>query len=262
MHPVSSPWASSFAAIAIVSGIPLAVTLLLALNERSVRVAIPFLTAAGAGALMGAAVLHLIPESLSNGSSPIKVFVSVAIGYAVFALVERLLAKHNHAHAHGIELGAPEAHSGDINASLAPLAFTGDAIHNFVDGVLIAAGFLASPGFGILTAVAIGLHELPREVGTFSLFVHSGVQPLRAVGYNLLTALLSAVGATATLLIGARVANLGNAILPFAAGSYVYISLAIGLPALSFRNSLDNRWPRAIAMVSGFALTSLSVLVR
>ena len=75
-----------------------------------------------------------------------------------------------------------------VARSLAPMAFLGDAVHNFVDGSLIAAGFLTDPSIGLLTMVAVGLHELPREVGTFGMFVPGGIRPMRAVLYNLATA--------------------------------------------------------------------------
>lgn len=234
-----SPWLSSLLAIAVVSAIPLAVTLLLAHNAGPVQRFLPGLTALGAGALAGAAAMHLVPEALASGQSVLVVAAGVAGGYGAFALVERLLASHDHAHAHGIELGAPEAHH---DAAMAPvagvrrpivgLAFAGDALHNLVDGVLIAAGFLANPGFGLLTAIAIGVHELPREVGTYGIFVHAGVHPLRAVSYNVATALISFVGAAATLVVGTRVSGLGTLLLPVAAGSYLYIAVAVGVPAM------------------------------
>ncbi len=278
-----SPWISSLLAISVVSGIPLAVTALLATQERAVRTIVPQLTALGSGALLGAATLHLIPESLASGHTPLAVFVGIVVGYLVFALVERLLANHDHAHAHGLELGAPErphgategalvAHAmvahGDHGSSQAaaarmvPLAFTGDALHNLVDGMLIAAGFLTNPTFGFLTAFAIGLHELPREVGTFGLFVHGGVHPLRAVVYNLFTAILSFAGAAITLLVGSHMARLGENILPFAAGSYLYIAVAVGIPSLARQRDGSPRLSRALFLGGGFALMAISAVLR
>ena len=277
-----SPWISSALAITIVSGIPLLVTLLLARNDHVVRRLVPQLTAFGAGALFGAATIHLIPESLASGRAPLVVFAGVTAGYIAFALVERALASHDHAHAHGLELGAPSSHHGDFNgpltavtagqytgetraasagsASLVPLAFAGDAIHNLVDGMLIAAGFLTDPTFGFLTAIAIGLHELPREVGTFGLFVHGGVHPMRAVAYNLVTAVISFAGAAVTLLIGERISRLGEHILPFAAGSYLYIAVAVGIPALARSRDGSPRLGRALVLAGGFALMGLSAM--
>ncbi|MEP6833333.1 MAG: ZIP family metal transporter [Gemmatimonas sp.] len=278
-----SPWISSLLAIAVVSGIPLAVTALLATQERAVRSIVPQLTALGSGALLGAATFHLIPEALAAGRTPFFVLVGITIGYLAFALVERMLASHDHAHSHGLELGAPESPHGvttafdggavfvahgehlssqQIAARMVPLAFAGDAIHNLVDGMLIAAGFLANPGFGFLTAMAIGLHELPREVGTFGLFVHGGVHPLRAVAYNAFTAIVSFLGAAVTLLVGTHMASFGENILPFAAGSYVYIAVAVGIPSVVRQKNGAPRLSRALFLVAGFALMAVSALVR
>ena len=278
-----SPWISSLLAISIVSGIPLAVTMLLATQERAVRAFVPQLTALGSGALLGAATLHLIPESINSGRTPLAVFIGVGVGYATFALVERLLASHDHAHAHGIELGAPERpHSATFEsdtlmasarpgrgepssqesaARMVPLAFAGDAIHNLVDGMLIAAGFLTNPAFGFLTALAIGLHELPREIGTFGLFVHGGVHPMKAVAYNLITAVISFFGAAVTLLVGSQTAELGENILPFAAGSYLYIAVAVGIPSLARKNDGSPRLSRALCLVGGFVLMAASAML-
>lgn len=275
-----SPWTSSAIAIAIVSGIPLVVTLLLARHDRAVRHLMPHLTAFGAGALFGAATIHLIPEALSSGRTPLTVFAGVAAGYIAFALVEKLLASHDHAHAHGLELGAPSSHNSTVIAtqsrvtphhdhehtgaqrakSMVPLAFAGDAIHNLVDGMLIAAGFLTDPTFGFLTAIAIGLHELPREVGTFGLFVHGGVHPMRAVLYNLVTAAVSFIGAAITLIVGEQVTRLGENILPFAAGSYLYIAVAVGIPAIVQTRGGTARFRRSLFMVGGLVLMSLSAI--
>src|SRR6187549_2850627 len=155
---MSELWTSTLLAVAAVSGLPLLVTLFMASQEATLRRWLPHLSAFGAGAVFGAAVGHLIPESLRSGQSPIMVVAGLVVGYLVFALIERALASHDHAHAHGIALGAPSAHDSDTSEaecvhvhptppslpvagaarSLAPMAFLGDALHNFVDGSLIA----------------------------------------------------------------------------------------------------------------------------
>jgi zinc and cadmium transporter len=124
--------------------------------------------------------------------------------------------------------------------------------------MLIAAGFLTDPTFGFLTAIAIGLHELPREIGTFGLFVHGGVHPMRAVAYNVVTAVISFAGAAATLLIGSQLTRLGENILPIAAGSYLYIAVAVGIPSLAPSNDGSPRTGRAIFLAAGFLLMGVS----
>ncbi len=282
-------------AVAAVSVLPLLVTLLMARQEALLRTWLPQLTAFGAGAVLGAAVGHLIPEALRVGQSPMSVAVGVACGMAVFWLIERALAGHDHAHAHGVPLGAPSAHDSDRSEAdcvhlhptpaggvlqqpgsaagrhghvhsphharaLAPMAFIGDATHNFVDGALIAAGFLANPSVGLLTLIAIGLHELPREVGTFSLFVHGGIRPMRAVLYNLVTAIVAMLGAAVTLLLGQQFANLTMLLLPFAAGTYLYIAQVVGRSALHDRHHDPAHWGRLAWSAVGTAVVLVFAL--
>ncbi len=261
-------------AVALVSALPLLVTVLMARQEALLQRWLPQVTAFGAGAVLGAAVGHLIPEALQMGQSPATVFVGVVAGLVTFWAIERALAGHDHAHAHGVPLGAPSAHTSDdseaacvhlhptpaegqaahASRALAPMAFIGDALHNFIDGALIAAGFLAEPSVGVLTLIAVGLHELPREVGTFSLFVHGGIRPMRAVMYNLITAVVAMAGAAITLMVGARFAALTMLLVPFAAGTYLYIAQAVGRAALHDSHRDAAHWARLAWSAAGTVL--------
>lgn len=272
-------WTGTFLSVALVSGLPLLVTLVMAKQEAALRRWLPQLTSFGAGAVFGAAVGHLIPESLRMGQSTMSVAIGAAAGFLVFAGIEKALAGHDHAHAHGVPLGAPSAHDSDSSEAecvhlhptppsvaahqhshsakaraLAPMAFVGDALHNFVDGALIAAGFLAQPSVGILTLMAVALHELPREVGTFSLFVHGGIRPMRAVMYNLVTAGVALLGATLTLVLGHELANLTTLLLPFAAGTYLYIAQVVGRSSLHDRHADPTHWNRLGWSAAGTAI--------
>ncbi len=298
------PWLGSILAVTLVSVLPLAVTLLMAQREDVIRRVLPQLTAFGAGAVLAAAVGHIIPEALRDGQSVEMVALLVVVGYGMFWAIERILAGHDHAHAHGIALGAPSAHESELSAAncehlnpvrasglwaanemkssyesdrtdidghvhapgerhgaLVTMTFVGDAIHNLVDGMLIAASFLAGTSVGVLTLIAVALHELPREVGTFSLFVHGGVRPLRAVGYNLVTAVMAMLGAFLTLMAGERLASMGTWLLPIAAGTYIYIALIVGRSALRERQSAPIAWSRLGWSGLGMALTLGSALL-
>jgi zinc and cadmium transporter len=269
--PPFGAWTATLLAVAAVSALPLLVTILMARQEALLQRWLPQLTAFGAGAVFGAAVGHLIPEALQMGQSPATVAMGVLAGVVTFWAIERALAGHDHAHAHGVPLGAPSAHESDDSEAacvhlhptpaaghpshaaraLAPLAFIGDALHNFIDGALIAAGFLAEPSVGVLTLVAVGLHELPREVGTFSLFVHGGIRPMRAVMYNVVTAVIALVGAGVTLVVGERFAALTMLLVPFAAGTYLYIAQAVGRAALRDSHRDAAHWARLAWTAAG-----------
>lgn len=244
---------------------------------------LPQLSAFGAGAVLGAAILHIIPESLASGTSWLVVGLAIVAGFVAFQGVELVLAGHDHAHAHGVPLGAPSAHHDATSAAacdhlhggrkadqgFVAVTFLGDALHNMVDGMLIAVGFLAGTGIGLLTLFAVLLHELPREVGTFSLFVHGGIRPMRAVMYNLVTAILAFIGAALTLVAGIRVAGVAEWLLPFAAGTYIYIAYAVGRSGLREQSAAGLigsevavvRPRRLVWGVAGVALMAVSLLV-
>ncbi|MEI6739807.1 MAG: ZIP family metal transporter [Gemmatimonadaceae bacterium] len=277
--PTLRIWTDTLLAVLLVSGLPLLVTYVMARRETTLRRWLPHLSAFGAGAVFGAAVGHLIPEAFAAGQSAVRIGLGVVAGFGLFALIERVLAGHDHAHAHGIPLGAPSAHASDSSEAdcvhlhpgdahhgdgaappshLAPLAFLGDATHNFVDGALIAAAFLANPSLGLLTMIAVGLHELPREVGTFGLFLHGGIHPMRAVAYNAMTGVVAMIGAALTLLIGSRVASVTALILPVAAGTYLYIAQVVGRAALHNQHRDPRRWGRLGWSLAGTALVLLA----
>jgi zinc and cadmium transporter len=230
-----SVWLHTLIAVALVCAVPLLATMALASRAGLVQRLLPDLLAFGIGVLLASAALHLLPEALSHGG-PVSVFVLTAGGFGLFAGVERLLTEHDHGHVHGLAMGVPgpdkppdPAHvATPPSRALLPIAFGADVLHNFLDGILIAATFLVRPELGMLTALAIGLHELPRELGTFGLFVHSGLSPRRAVLFNALTAVFALTGAALTLLLGSHVEALALAALPVSAGSMLYIAVTVG----------------------------------
>lgn len=271
-----NPWTGAFLSVVVVSALPLAVTYALARRETAVLHHLPKLSLFGAGVVLGAAVAHIIPEALRNSDNKWLVAGLIVLGYVAFWLVEKALAGHDHAHAHGVPLGAPSAHHDATSASeckhlhptpsssrraIVPMAFAGDATHNVVDGMLIAAGFLTDTGIGFLTLLAVGLHELPREVGTFGLFVQGGIKPMRAVAYNLVTALLALVGAAVTLTLGSQVTAVATWLLPVAAGTYLYIAQAVGKASLHDTEFDPRHWPRLGWAAAGLALMVFTALV-
>ncbi len=232
-----SVWLRSLVAVALVCAVPLVVTFFLANNERLVRMILPDLLSFGVGVLIASAGLHLLPEALTHSSTS-SVALTAAIGFLLFAGMERLLEQHDHGHVHGLAMGVPHHEHAPVvagssaPAGLLPMAFGADVLHNFLDGILIAATFMIRPELGLLTAVAIGLHELPRELGTFGLFVHGGLSPKRALLFNALTAVFAMAGATLTLLLGARAERLAIMILPIAAGTMLYIAFTVARSVL------------------------------
>jgi zinc and cadmium transporter len=261
-----SVWFRTLVAVGLVCAVPLAVTMLLAANEGLVRRVLPNLLSFGVGVLVASAGLHLLPEAFEH-TAPVTVLALALVGFVAFAVVERLLEGHDHGHVHGLAMGVPghDHPPADViiapraSRALLPIAFGADVLHNFVDGILIAVTFLIRPELGLLTALAIGLHELPRELGTFGLFVHGGLSPKRAVLFNALTAVFALAGATLTLLLGTVAARIAEYALPFAAGTMLYIAVTVGRSVLP---PVDGVLPvrRMGWLAAGGAMVALLVL--
>jgi zinc transporter ZupT len=149
------------------------------------------------------------------------VVIMVGFGILALAALERAI--------HGMER-PQEAHDhGTLGqrAHLMPLGIASDGLHNAIDGALIATAFLTNPTLGVFAGLAIALHELPRELGTFALCVSGGMSPRRAILVNAATGVLALLGAVAALLIGVDAQRFGRLLVPFAAGNFLYLAAAI-----------------------------------
>ena len=257
------PWSSSLTAVAIVSAIPMLAMLLLSSQVARIPPLLPRLVPVAAGAMLGAALFHLAPEALLANPQTWQVAGTMALGVSMFWMFDRLL--HRGA-APLIALGEPGgvAVNGAADAPgrfrrLRVLTMSGDALHNVIDGMLIAAAYMDNPSLGILTGAAIALHELPRELGTFALLVRGGMSTRRAVLFNVATALGAVAGAVATLLIGTQVAAFGAALIPFAAGNFLYLGGAIAWAELRDGSRQDSlRWRLGMILI-GLLLTSVAM---
>jgi zinc and cadmium transporter len=256
-----SPWSSSLAVVALVSALPLIVMSLLArrpdLLSRHVARFIPL----AAGALLGAPVFHLLPEALARGGSLVRVASFVGAGALAFLLLDRLLhdgvgravlGPSGGARAAGQRPGGPSR----VRAYF-PLLIIGDAIHNGIDGVLIAATYLDEPTLGIVTGLAVALHEMPRELGTFALMVGAGMTARRALGINVVTAAIAAVAAIATLLMGDTILSGSGALLAFGAGNFFFLSGSLVVTELRHPARRKEVVVRVALFALGLALTFL-----
>jgi zinc and cadmium transporter len=108
----------------------------------------------------------------------------------------------------------------------------GDGVHNFLDGILIAGSFLASPSLGVATTLAVALHEIPQEFGDFGVLIHAGYSKTKAILLNFLIALTAVLGAVITLIIGSQAAQTADLVVPIAAGGFLYIAASDLIPEL------------------------------
>ncbi len=209
-------------------------------KPRTMRKALMFLVAFSAGALMGGAFLHLLPEAVEEIGAEWFGVVFLA-SFALFFVLERLVHWH---HCH--EAGHCEVHS------FAYMNLVGDAIHNFVDGVIIAASFVVSVPLGFTTTLAVIAHEVPQEIGDFGVLVYAGFSKTKALAYNFLSSLTAMAGALIGYYLSGSVAGLVPYLLPVAAGSFVYIASSDLIPEL-------HKEPRLSKALKSFAFFLLGI---
>jgi zinc and cadmium transporter len=209
-----------------------------------------------AGSLLGDAFIHLIPNSFAAGRPPLGQSLRVLGGMLMFFVVEKLMRhRHGAAHAgdHGIGAGRPE---------LATINLLGDALHNFIDGVLIGASYLSSVWLGISTTIAVLFHEIPQELGDFSILIHSGMKPRTAVLLNFASASIAILGAVCALVAGSFAGTwLVPALIPVTAGGFVYLAAADLIPELQHDRSLASLLTQSGLMALGMGLMAVLTLL-
>ena len=200
------------------------------ISDERLKIWMPRLIAVAVGVLLGDAFLHLLPDAmeLSNASTS-SVGLSILVGILTFFLIETILQWQ---HDHNIQHQTENANS---PKSFATMNLLGDGVHNFVDGVLIASSFLVDPSLGLVTTVAIVLHEIPQEISDIAILIQGGYGKKQAVMLNFLCAIACMVGGVATLIIS-QVIELGlSSMLAFTAGGFIYIATCDLVPLLRSR---------------------------
>lgn len=210
-----------------------------------------FLVSFSAGALLGDAFIHLIPETIEQRGFGATASLVVLFGIFFSFIVEKAIQwRHCHLPTTGVH---PHP--------FAYMNLFGDGVHNFIDGLIIAASYLASIPVGIATTVAVLLHEIPQELGDFGILIHGGFTKNRAILMNFLTALTSVAGAVIALLLSAYVQGAVMYLLPFAAGGFIYIAASDLIPELHKTCDAKVSYGQVIAMVLGMAVMYLFIFL-
>ncbi len=191
----------------------------LSLKDKFLEKILLSLVALSAGALIGGAFLHLIPESIEKGAE-LNVFIYVIIGFTLFFLIEKLL-HWRHCHHQKCEVH-----------TYTQMNLIGDGIHNFIDGLLIAASFVTDIRLGIITSIVIALHEIPQEIGDYGVLVYGGYTKTRALFLNFLCALTAVIGGIVGYFLSSYSESAMTFLLPFAAGGFIYIAASDLMPEI------------------------------
>jgi len=233
------------------------VLLAAALSAPLLGLIVRHLVSLSTGVLLGTALLHVLPEAFESNVSPQSLFLTLLGGLMFFFLLEKAeLYRHGHHHEHDDHhhhhgFDAEQAGRGGWSV------LVGDSIHNFCDGVLIAAAFLADTHVGMVTALAVIAHEIPQEVGDYIVLINAGFSRARALFYNLLSGLAAVVGGV----LGYFLIEPWQHMLPYlmvvAASSFVYVAVADLIPQLQKRLNVRETLLQIVWLAVGLGLIAL-----
>jgi zinc and cadmium transporter len=211
---------------------------------------VPMLVSFAIGALLGAAFLEVIPHAFEAGE-PHRTAAAILGGIFCFFVLEKLLL-WRHCHTEHCEVHDPHQNVHDHGRS-GILIVVGDTVHNFVDGILIAAAFLQSTELGIVTATAIIAHEIPQEVGDFLILLHSGYTRAKALALNLASSGATVVGGVLGYYGLQSFSGLEPVLLGIVASSMIYVAVADLIPGLHRRPELRDTAFQALLIALGIA---------
>jgi zinc and cadmium transporter len=237
-------WIYSIAGAGLVSLLSLVGGVGLLLREAFLKKTVTVLVGLAVGVLLGDAFVHLLPEAVELTEAPRTVSVLVLAGVLVFFALEKIV-KWRHSHALTV------SKRGQNIRSYAHMCLIGDAVHNFVDGAIIASSFLVSPTIGIASTIAIIAHEVPQEIGDVAILVHGGFSTRRSIWLNFLCALTVIPGALCTLLFSLPFAAFAVYLLPIAAGGFIYIAASDLIPQLQEDVAPKMQFAQGAAIVAG-----------
>ena len=204
----------SLVATSLLSGLG---ALFLALNDEKTEMLTPYLISLSAGTIFGGVFIHLVFKLANNVGYTRFTGLLILGGLAGSLVLERLVHWHCHNQDHHIE-------------AFSYVLVAGDAVHNILDGILIASSFLVGSSAGIASTVAVMAHKIPKEAGDFGVLVESGFSQKKAVGFNIAISLFMFIGAGIVLALSTASSGINALLLPLVIGNFVYIAGADLLP--------------------------------
>ena len=216
---------------------------------------LPHLVSFATGALLGAALLALLPHALDSGAGAHGIGIALVAGIISFFVLEKLVL-WRHCHVDHCEAHGPEDHHRD--KASATLILWGDAFHNLLDGVLIAAAFLTDPHLGVVTTVAVFAHEIPQEVGDLAILLNGGMSRRRALTLNVAVSLTSIAGAIVAWYLLAQALQWLPYALAIAAASFLYVAVADLIPNLHRRVDAKTSVQQVVLITLGILVIGLS----
>jgi len=237
-------WFFSLISVFIISLISFVGILFLSLKKEVLQKILFFLVSFAAGSMLGGAFFHLLPEAIDDLGTGFNLSFAIIGGILAFFILEKFIAwRHCH-----IPTSTQHPH---------PVAFMnliGDAFHNFIDGVVVAASFITSFSLGLTTSLAVIFHEIPQEIGEFGVLVHGGFNNKKALLLNFCSALTAILGAILTLIVGTKIIIFSKLIVPFAAGNFIYIAGFDLIPELHKETKAGKSLIQLLGLLLGIGL--------
>ena len=245
--------------VATLSGGLLSVVIAASLTVGLLARVVKSLVSLSAGVLLATALLNVLPEAFESEASPQRLFATLLGGLMFFFLLEKAeLYRHTHHHE-----GDGHAHHGAFDAHQAGRGgwsvLLGDSIHNFCDGVIIAAAFLTDTRLGVVTSLAIIAHEIPQEVGDYIVLLNAGLSRTRALAYNALSGLSAVAGGVVGYFVVGQWEALFPYLLVIAASSFIYVAVADLIPQLQQRMPLADTAAQLAWLAAGMAIVVVVV---
>ena len=203
------------------------------------------------GILLSTSLLHALPEAFESQADPRSLFATLLAGLLAFFMLEKFaILRHSHHHEGD---GHHHAHGHDKREAGKSgwMILVGDGMHNFTDGILIAAAFLANPELGIVTGLAIIAHEIPQEIGDFIVLLNAGFSRARAYFFNMLCSLMAVVGGLLGYFTLDKASGLIPYVLVFASSGFIYIAVSDLMPQMQRRATVRESVPQVLLIGLG-----------
>ncbi len=208
----------AFISVFIISLVSLIGLVALQFKEKQLTNAIIYLVSFSTGSLLGNAFIHLLPEATKNGFS-LNIALYTLGGIITYFIIEKFIRwRHCHVCEH--------------QHTFSVMVLVGDIVHNFIDGLIIGASYLASLQIGVTTTIAVFLHEIPQEIGDFGVLIYGGFTKAKALFYNFLSSLSAVLGVIFVFSFKSLFENITAFLIPFAAGGFIYIATTDLIPEL------------------------------
>jgi zinc and cadmium transporter len=240
--------------LATFAGGLLSVLIAASLTVKVLGKVVHHLVSLSAGVLLATALLHVLPEAFESGAKPAALFATLLGGLIFFFLLEKAeLYRHSHhhegdGHHHHHHFDAHQAGRGGWTV------LVGDSIHNFCDGIIIAAAFLTDPQLGLVTSLAIIAHEIPQEVGDYIVLVNAGLSRGKALLYNAVSGMAAVLGGVIGYFVVGPWESLFPYLLVVASSSFIYVAVADLIPQLQHRLSARDTAAQLGWLVAGMAM--------